>query len=51
MPRHKPLTPAEQSQKFLDQAAKRQSAGLPSIAESDAAIDAMIKKNIEVHGA
>ena len=51
MPRHKPLTPAEQSQKFLDRAAKRESAGLPSIAEADAAIDAMIKKSIKDHGA
>ena len=51
MPKHKPLTPEQQAQKFRDEAAKRKSSGLPSIADADDAIDEMIKKNIREHGA
>jgi len=51
MPKMKSLTFAEQSQKFRDEAARRKSVGLPSIAEADAAVDAMIRKDIDDHGA
>jgi hypothetical protein len=51
MPKRKPLTAAEQAQKFREQAKKRASAGLPSITEADDAVDAMIAKNIRDHGA
>jgi hypothetical protein len=51
MPKRKSLTPAEQAEKFTLAAEKRRKAGIPSIAEADNAIDAMIAKNIKDHGA
>ena len=51
MPRHKPMTANQQAAKFREEAARRKSVGLPSIAEADDAVDAMIKKNIRDHGA
>jgi flavin reductase (DIM6/NTAB) family NADH-FMN oxidoreductase RutF len=51
MPKHKSLTAEQQANKFRDAAAKRKSAGLPTIAEAEAAVDARIKKNIQDHGA
>lgn len=51
MPKRKSLTPAEQAQKFLDQAAVRKQNGLPSHAEADRAVDEMIRKNIRDYGA
>ena len=51
MPKRKSLTAAEQAQKFRDEAAVRKNNGLPSIAEADDAVDAMIKKNIRDYGA
>ena len=51
MPKRKSLTAPEQAQKFRDEAKRRESAGLPSIAEADDAVDAMIRKNIRDYGA
>ena len=51
MPKRKSLTPAEQAKKFRDEAAVRKSHGLPSVAEAEAAVDAMIRQNIRDHGA
>ena len=51
MPKRKSLTPEQQAEKFRDEAAKRRNAGLPSIAEADEAVDAMIRKNIRDYGA
>jgi hypothetical protein len=51
MPKRKSLTAEQQAAKFRAEAERRKSVGLPSIDEADAAIDAMIRKNIEDHGA
>ena len=51
MPKRKSLTAAEQAEKFREEAATRKSNGLPSIAEADEAVDAMIRKNLRDHGA
>ena len=51
MPKRKSLTAEEQAQKFRDAAAVRKQNRLPSLAEADAAVDEMIRKNIRDHGA
>jgi flavin reductase (DIM6/NTAB) family NADH-FMN oxidoreductase RutF len=51
MPKRKSLTPAEQAEKFRLAAKKRTDAGMPSIADADAAMDAKIAKNIKDYGA
>ena len=51
MPKRKLLTAEQQAEKFRQEAARRKSDGLPSIAEAEAAVDAMIRKNIEDYGA
>lgn len=51
MPKRKPLTAEEQAQKFRDAAAVRKQNGLPSHAEAEDAVDAMIRKNIRDYGA
>jgi hypothetical protein len=51
MPKRINQTPAEQAEKFRLAAQKRSDAGLPSIAEADDAVDAMIRKNLEERGA
>lgn len=51
MPKRKNLTPAEQAEKFRLAAQKRINSGLPSSDDADAAVDAMIRKNINDHGA
>jgi len=51
MPKRISRTPAEQAQKFRDEAETRRNNGLPSIAEADEAVDEMIKKNIRDRGA
>ena len=51
MPKRKALTAAEQAQKFRDEAEMRKNKGLPSMAEDEAAVDAMIRKNIQDYGA
>jgi hypothetical protein len=51
MPKRKKLTPAEQAEKFRLAAQKRIDSGLPSSDDADAAIDAMIRKNLKDHGA
>lgn len=51
MPKRKPLTAEEQAQKFRDEAAVRKQNGLPSHAEAEDAVDAMIRKNIRDYGA
>jgi hypothetical protein len=51
MPKRKSLTPEEQAEKFRMANEKRRKGGLPSADEADAAVDAMIRKNIEERGA
>ena len=51
MPKRKPLTSAEQTEKFRFAAQKRIDSGLLSSDDADAAVDAMIRKNIKDHGA
>ena len=51
MPKRKSLTPAEQAEKFRLATKKRADAGIPSVADADAAMDAKIAKNIRDHGA
>jgi hypothetical protein len=51
MPKHKSLTPEEQAEKFRLAADKRLKGGLLSTDAADAAVDAMIRKNIKDHGA
>lgn len=51
MAKRKSLTPAEQAEKFRLAAEKRRDAGRPSVEDADAAIDAMIAKNIKDYGA
>jgi hypothetical protein len=51
MRKRKPLTAEQQAEKFRNAAAVRKQNGLPSLAEADAAVDAMIKKNLRDHGA
>jgi hypothetical protein len=51
MPKRKKLTPAEQAEKFRLKAEKRLKGGLLSPDDADAAIDAMIRKNLKDHGA
>ena len=51
MPKRKNQTLEEQSDRFRREAKKRIDAGQPSIAEADAAVDAMIRKSIKDHGA
>lgn len=52
MAKSKPRMTAKQQQEAFDrEAKKRLDAGLPSAAESDDALDAMIRKSIRDHGA
>ena len=51
MPKRKSLTPAEQAEKFRVAAQKRRDAGMLSIEDADAAVDALIAKNIKDYGA
>jgi hypothetical protein len=51
MPRRKSQTAKEQADRFKREAQKRIDHGLPSTDDADAAVDAMIQKNIEDHGA
>lgn len=51
MPKRISLTAVEQAEKFRLAAKKRSAAGLLSIADADAAVDAMIAKNIRDRGA
>lgn len=51
MAKRKSLTAAEQAEKFRLAAKKRTDAGMLSIAETEAAIDAKIAKNIRERGA
>ena len=51
MPKRKSLTPAEQAEKFRLAAQKRRDAGMLSVEDADAAVDAMIAKNIKDYGA
>jgi hypothetical protein len=52
MPRMKPrLTAKEQREAFEREAQRRQDAGLPSLGDSDAAMDEMVRKSIKDHGA
>lgn len=51
MPRPKRLTPAEQAEKFRLATKKRADAGIPSVADCEEAIDALIARNIRDHGA
>ena len=52
MPRMKPrLTAKEQREAFEREAQKRQDAGLPSLTDSDAAMDEMVRRSIKDHGA
>lgn len=51
MPKRKPLTPAEQAEKFRLAAQKRADSGLPSIADFNAEMDAKIARNIRDYGA
>lgn len=51
MPRKKPgMTPEEQSEAFKREAQRRIDAGELSPTEADAALDALIRKNIRDHG-
>lgn len=51
MPKRKSLTFEEQTERFRQEAQKRKDAGHLSIADADAAVDAMVKKSIRDHGA
>lgn len=52
MPKMKPrLTTKEQREAFEREAQRRLDAGLPSLTDADAAMDEMVRKNIEEHGA
>ncbi|HET9354533.1 MAG TPA: hypothetical protein VFO42_00040 [Sphingomicrobium sp.] len=51
MPKRKSLTAAEQVEKFRLAAKKRADAGIPSVADADEAIDALVAKNVRDHGA
>ena len=51
MPKRKSQTAAEQNERFRREEQNRAAAGLPSIAEADEAVDAMIRKNIKDYGA
>ena len=51
MPKRKNLTLAEQAEKFRREEQRRIDAGQLSTTDADAAIDAMIKKNIRDYGA
>jgi hypothetical protein len=50
MPKRKSLTSEEQAERFRLAEQKRISGGMLSTKDSDAAIDAMITKNIKDHG-
>ena len=51
MPKRKSLTREEQAEKFRLAEEKRLRGGLLSTDEADAAVDAMIRKNIQERGA
>jgi len=52
MPKMKPrLTAKEQREAFEREAQRRHDAGLPSLLDSDATMDEMVRKSIEDHGA
>ena len=51
MPKRKSLTAAEQAEKFRLAAKKRADAGIPSVADADADVDAKIARNIRDYGA
>jgi hypothetical protein len=51
MPKRKSLTPAEQAEKFRLAAKKRADAGMLSVEDADAAMDAKIAQNIKDYGA
>ena len=51
MPKRKNLTQAEQEQRFREEEKKRIDAGMLSSDDADAAVDAMIRKNIKDYGA
>ena len=50
MPKRKTLTAEEQAERFRLAAEKRIAGGMLSPEDADAAIDAMIKKNIKDYG-
>lgn len=51
MPKRKSLTAEEQHERFRAEEEKRVKAGMLGKDDQDAAIDAMIRKNIERYGA
>lgn len=51
MPKRKTQTPAEQAERFRLKEKKRVDAGMLPADDQDAAIDAMIRKNIQDFGA
>ena len=52
MPKMKPrMTAKEQREAFEREAQRRLDAGLPSMVDSDAAMDALVRKSIKDHGA
>lgn len=51
MPKKKTRTLEQQTEEFRRHARKRIDAGLPSVDDADAVVDAMIRKNIQEQGA
>ena len=51
MPKRKKPTLEEQTERFREEEQKRIDAGMLSMPDADAAVDAMIRKSIKDHGA
>ena len=52
MPRTKPrMSAEEQAEEFKREAQKRRDHGQPTRAEEEAALDAMVRRSIDLHGA